>query len=353
MTTQLVKQELEDDRRYHPNLGGITRGGLANHYPMTLLALQGLGASDEEVLSFRGSWGRHRAKVDTDLGLVDRGDVTTENWPSFLGQSERFLEFRRAFETLLATTPAVDVVANALRVMRDSLPMGLFHPLIRLAFAAEQNDAGLIADALSYMAIRYANILHEPETPDGARWIAPAEVWRRIADGEVPLPDLPPGRSLRICETLVGNPKLQRIALPADIHLSIPEICGLALRLYLHEPALTTLHAVTSAQALAQLTTDRELWARYFIWLTALFVEKGHPRELPDATSDEGLPSWDSLAAAARSIPEVHLIKMAYSCRWLDARFGPEPRYRVAAMNMIREADAHPQMIDGAPPQAL
>ena len=35
----LVNAELADDRRYHPNLGGVTRGGMANHYPMTVTAM--------------------------------------------------------------------------------------------------------------------------------------------------------------------------------------------------------------------------------------------------------------------------------------------------------------------------
>src|SRR5262245_15818869 len=97
--SSLVDQELARDRRYHPNLGGITRGGLANHFPMTVLALHGLGASDEEVESFIRVWPRHRAPLDeTGLGLVDRGILTQENWPAFLGHSEYLLEFRRVFE---------------------------------------------------------------------------------------------------------------------------------------------------------------------------------------------------------------------------------------------------------------
>ena len=31
----LVNEEMAFDSQFHPNLGGITRGGMANHFPMT------------------------------------------------------------------------------------------------------------------------------------------------------------------------------------------------------------------------------------------------------------------------------------------------------------------------------
>jgi len=34
----------------------------------------------------------------------------------------------------------------------------------------------------------------------------------------------------------------------------------------------------------------------------------------------------------------VHLIKMAYSCRWLDETLGPDPLYKVAVEAMIRKS---------------
>ena len=129
----------------------------------------------------------------------------------------------------------------------------------------------------------------------------------------------------------------------------MPAICALALRLYLFAPSLTTLHAVTAAQALADLTQRSDdaskeifaaLWTRYWIWLSALYLEKGRP-ELP-VLGTHGVPeeSWSELSARARAIPEVHLIKMTYSCRWLDEALGPEPLYKAAVANMLDEHGA-------------
>jgi len=350
-SSRLVKHELLADRRYHPNLGGITRGGLANHFPMTILALHGLGASDEEVTAFIESWPRQRAPVDeTGLGLVDRHVVTATNWPEFLGRSEYLLEFRRVFEEGLTGPQGLRTVTHALSVMRDALPMGLFHPLIRLSFAVSDGDSGLIADALAYMAIRYFD-LFRGELPKGTGTRALSSIWGSISptNQQAVILDALDGASIRICEHLCADTDLQREAL--DFELTRPtlpqrmrEIAGLALRLYVNTPSLTTLHAVTSVQALAELTQalgdtdEREifvaLWARYWVWLTALYIEKGQPA-LPTAPSAAPTTDWSMLAARARAVPEVHLIKMAYSCRWLDEKLGPDPLYKIAVEAML------------------
>ncbi|PKL79426.1 MAG: hypothetical protein CVV27_01880 [Candidatus Melainabacteria bacterium HGW-Melainabacteria-1] len=353
-------QALMHDRRFHPNLGGVTRGGIANHYPMTLMALHGLGASDQDLERFNQSWPRHRAELE-QLGLSDHPQVTAANWPEFLGQSAKLLAFRRVFGEWLSQAPADQVIAEALGRMQNALPMGLFHPLIRLSFAAQHGDPGLIADALAYLAIRYVDLFGQlaPASEPAAH---AAAGWRRLDSLQL---TLPAGASLSICEQLCAAAKLQQAASLPDSKTAIAEICRLALRLYLFEPSLTTLHAVTAAQALADLQQRArpeqqdvyaKLWRRYWIWLTGLYLEKGQPAGLPDLepeTNLSHLAEWDQLAAQARVLPEVHLIKMAYSCRWLDQAFGPEPLYRIAVSNMLKERRAHPRGGSGLPAKAL
>jgi len=362
----LVRDELAKDRRYHPNLGGITRGGLANHFPMTILALSGLGASEAEVRAFMREWPRSRAPLErvegpegreSGLGLVDRGVVTAASWPSFLGRSEQLLELRRVFETELAGPSGLATVTKALDVMRDGLPMGLFHPLIRLSFALGHGDHGLVADALAYMAIRHFDLYRGalPRPPAGPGEPRSAEsVWRSMPEVDERCQYVLDfaGGSIRVCEELCAEPALHAAALPPGLVFSsatlpacMREIASLAVRLYLHSPALTTLHAVTALQGLAEVTerlgaTDPELfadlWARYWVWLTALWLEKGRP-DLPAAAARGPGEDWAELAARARAIPEVHLIKMAYSCRWLDQTFGPNPLYAMPVVAMLRE----------------
>lgn len=362
----LVQQELAEDRQFHPNLGGITRGGMANHYPMTVLSLRGLGATDEEVLRFKQSWPRHRARF-TELGLVELPEVTTANWAKYLGQSGQVLSFRRVFETFLSQTDPDQVIAQVLDVLKNGLPMGLFHPLIRLSFARLQGDTGMIADALAYMAIRFVD-LYGSELRAMPSGISPAAVWRGLSQAGLAVKA--PGGSIRICEQLCADPHLQKEL--AGLDGADPgqqqALCRLALRLYLFAPALSTLHAVTAAQALADLTEHglqaglsaanyADLWQRYGIWLTGLYLEKGAPAQLPelDSLAAEALKetSWESLAVQARAIPEVHLIKMTFSCQWLDQHQGSDGLYKQAVVNMLHEKSAHPRQGRGLTPTAL
>ena len=357
--TEFIAGELARDRRYHPNLGGITRGGLANHYPMTILALHGLGASDAQVQAFMNSWPRHRAPIDDGaLGLVDTGTLTAESWPAHLGRSDYLLEFRRVFQEGLDGPEALATVTRALAVMRDGLPMGLFHPLIRLSFALGFGDRGMIADALAYMAIRHFD-LYRGELPravasDASR--SPQSVWRGLVPtaAQTELVGSLGGASIHICERLCGDPALRAAALPSGFDLSaatLPartrEIAALVIRLYVDTPSLTTLHAVTAFHALADITRQLgadepevfvDLWERYWIWLTALWIEKGRPELAADAPYEAPRESWDELAVLVRRLPEVHLIKMTYSCRALDETFGPDPFYKVAVLGMLNEA---------------
>ena len=91
------------------------------------------------------------------------------------------------------------------------------------------------------------------------------------------------------------------------------------------------------------------------MWLTTLYVEKGRPTALPalDEASPRSVVDWEALSRAARAIPEVHLVKMTYTCRWLDETFGPEPLYALAVRNMLREQNAHPKRGAGLVPRAL
>ena len=83
-------------------------------------------------------------------------------------------------------------------------------------------------------------------------------------------------------------------------------------------------------------------------WLTALYIEKGQPVDLPVIVKGQGpREDWSDLAARARASSEVHLIKMAYSCRWLDEAFGPEPLYKLAVLDMLKERKAQPQRSAG------
>ena len=375
--SNFVNDEMHNDSFFHPNLGGVTKGGMSNHFPMTIMSLAGLGATDDEIKRFRQAWPRYRSHVETELGLRDNNDITLDNWNDYLGQASRLLEFRRVFTQGIVAFGAKEFVTEALEQMKLGLPMGLFHPLIQLSFAVIHGDNKLIANALAYFAIRYQNLyrnldLQYPELSltDTAELLLPdisaSSTWADINLNidKVTVGFQPRGGSLHICEQLCSENTIQQLAFShgfvineQNLKSRIAEISQLAIRLYLAEPALTTLHAVTACQALADLTlcfgadkkmfkTYRKLWSLYWVWLTGLYLEKGFPAELPNVKDNNiSFDSWEVIAKKARNIPEVHLIKMVYSCKWLYENIKQNELYRVAVMNILKEQNTHPTTI--------
>ncbi|MFT7561501.1 MAG: hypothetical protein ACI93R_003428 [Flavobacteriales bacterium] len=381
--SELLNTELNIDGRYHPNLGGISRGGMANHYPMTILSMHELGASDEQLRSFKHQWPRHRALIDETLGLIDKRKITDKNWHLVLGQSQKLKEFRRVFLEQFFERNTADVITDALDHMRDGLPMGLFHPLIRLSFAAIHGDKGLLADALAYMAIRYHDIykaeaIQNMTTVEYAvfrnavvKQAKPSDItsglalqnWSMIRalnqnnqlSGR--LPSLTYGGSIHVCEQLCSSPFVHELSLNSGFNINqgklqnrIAQICKAAAQLYLSEPSLSTLHAVTASHALADLTlrfvkSDQSgavftrLWRHYWVWLTSLFIEKGctlssiEPSDASQERVSERVSKrdWPQLSVTALRTNEVHVIKMVYSCKWLFENFDADPLYQQAA----------------------
>jgi hypothetical protein len=359
--SELLNKELKLDGAYHPNLGGVSRGGMANHYPMTIISMHELGASDQQINNFRQQWPRNRALIDETLGLVDRHELTSQNWHLYLGQSQRLKEFRRVFyqqfteqfskkiiegesaASHVKTDVITAVITAALQKMQDGLPMGLFHPLIRLSFAALQGDKGLLADALAYMAIRYRDVYQSQQLQAGK-------------------PNLSYGGSIHVCEQLCSysfvHAQAQNSSNPIsanNLKSTMARICKAATQLYLIKPSLSTLHGVTASQGLVDLTlrfatNDHSktvfagLWQRYWIWLTALSIEKDctetistleDAHEASNKIDQEQEVNWQDLADKALGTNEVHIIKMVYSCKWLFEQIDADPLYYQAAKTML------------------
>jgi hypothetical protein len=113
------------------------------------------------------------------------------------------------------------------------------------------------------------------------------------------------------------------------------ELCTLAVRLYSVKPALTTLHAVTGAQALTELipylTADDQaaMVGIFSIWLGALYAEKGSP-DLGFDVSAPATANWKELSERATGCDDTHTIKVVLALKSLDAA-RPDPANLYAA----------------------
>jgi hypothetical protein len=331
----VLQFSLDKVRALHPQNGP----GMCNHSYMALIALYELGAS-EQTLKQR----LEEVRGEPWSGMLALG----RDWKASLGSRPHALSYRRFFAAELTR------LGSRTALLREFLPglipgltKGLLHPAIRLCFALlsnpgdERDSHGDAVDALTYWAIRYEE-LYEGAAAERKSWSAPkgslrpAEVFANLGQHRAPA-----GETFATVAALAADPAFRNLVRSryglssANAVEFLYELSALAVRLYLRKPALTTLHAVTGAQALTDLVPylgaddQAALVGIFSIWLCALYAEKGFP-DLSAYVSVPSTVNWQELSERATSCDDTHTIKLVLSLKSLDAA-RPDPANLYAA----------------------
>jgi hypothetical protein len=125
-------------RRYEA-LSPIYQGGLTNHLPMMMIALLKLGLKEDIIIDKCDQYKQEK-------GVLDLTEVSTP-----------VTEFEQAYVHLTSTYlgeinhKGIDIIIGEfIQKHQHMVVSGLFHGLIRLAYAKEVGDPLLIAQALAY-----------------------------------------------------------------------------------------------------------------------------------------------------------------------------------------------------------
>ena len=153
---------------YVPHYPAVN-GALANHLPMTLVALAKLGAPPT-LLQRRYNAMRHGLSKadDASTSATKNTVVTPANWSELLGAGRAYyLPLRSYFVSALKSNGIKKVLADHGPKLFTGTAKGLFHPVIRLYFALESSgaldgasavDIDGVACALAYWVIRWAPV---------------------------------------------------------------------------------------------------------------------------------------------------------------------------------------------------
>lgn len=337
--TTFLQHALDQVRALHPQNGP----GMCNHGYMVLNALSELGASEQKLEQWLG-----QVHGEPWSGRL----VLGKEWRDSLGSRPHALSYRRFFADELARRGSrSELLRTFLPGLIPGVTKGLLHPAIRLSFALrgspgdELDRHGDAVDALTYWAIRYEE-LYPGAAAELASWseprgtLRPAEVFATL--GQHPVPE---GGTFVAVAALASDPSFRDLVRsryglsPSNAVEYLYELSALAVRLYLVTPALTTLHAVTGAQALTDLVPllraddQAALVGIFSIWLCALYAEKGCP-DLGFFASGPPSVSWEELSTRATECADTHTIKLALSLKILDEA-KPDPANLYAADKVV------------------
>jgi hypothetical protein len=330
----LLKNLLAKTRHYHASYGG----GLCNHCPMTLIALERMGAAPERVQSYALAYLKNMEPAPPPGDAINAG-----NWRERLGEETAYGDYLGFFRREIGRLNARAALRAYLPALASGLGAAAFHPVIRTAYGVIADDSEEIAVGLAYWASRYLAL---PERSD-----MPAEL--PFAPSDDPLLILKKTRSWPGLEfepdadALIDQEMLKAadttlfplITASLEIDdLTLDRLRQAAVLLFLGANDFNSLHAVTglhAARVLSDFTTDRRVFARE-VWraLLALYLSLDRP-EVPSPVAAaeltaEDLPDWNAILPVAVADDDEHVIKLVFSCL-AESRAGGGRLYRYLA----------------------
>lgn len=210
------------------------QGKLANHLPMTLIAMQRMGASNRQMTRFYHAY-------------ADKLDIAYDPAPQ-----------QQYLYQLLIRNNRQRVVLEQLTRLAEGISASAFHALIRLGYAVMMNEPYETAIALSYLANEYQS-LGALSDPEPHRTDQNTTVFNEIIQFIRTHPELSQ-QPLKAPNIIVRLDKVA--ALPAFHEViaqlntcqpTLEELQSFSLSLYLSTFDFTALHCVTSCHALRRI----------------------------------------------------------------------------------------------------
>jgi Questin oxidase-like len=325
---------LTESEAYDPEYGG----GLCNHLPMALIALDQMGATPAQLNDYR------RTHVSWLEKLPERAAAPTGAWPFRKADHAGFVDLQADFRQRIARGGWEAVLRATLPDLAPGLSAAAFHGLIRTAMGVTSKHDGEIAAGLAYWAAHWQRLGVALGAPSESEPSAdPLQLLERLRNDERFAfdPKSAPGLiddALLAVGTLSGFGDVIGWLDPAAG--TVGNIARAAAALYGATGDFTALHTVTAAQAVVALLPYVEEPKILLPWLwqglAAAYIAIGRPA-LPDADVIANwrameAPAWAELMRSALAQDDEHAVKLCYSAlslgrltgdrlfRWLAAR---------------------------------
>ena len=297
---------------------------LADHLPMTLVALASMGASKRRLSEYARSY------------LENKGLRALES-------DDREWTARAALRDRIESQGRASVIAAELSVAGAGIGAGAFHALIRVAYGIAEGDDDEIAAGLTYwrdasLDLGAPTIARETKLLDvvsalGRIRTLLADVADRIGDR---------GHIATQMELVAGDAFFDvACGHPLFGESPLVDIAAAAVRAFAATQNFRLLHVMTATHAMRMVLPfarePDELMQYFWRALVAAYVSAGAPpipsedvwRHEIDRTAD-----WAVLHARACASEDEHVIKATYTA-WSEDNVYHDPLYRIAAQRYL------------------
>lgn len=262
----------------------------SDHLPMTLCALEGLGADAETLSSFRDDYA---ARLHT---FEFNGEIA--HWREGLGDRKAYGALTNWFTTALTQQPAEQLVEEVLAVTLPGVALDAFHPVIRLGYALQFDTLVKapeeLAAALAYLVITHRDI-SVSHNPIDLR----AALSRQVTDGPIDLDTSRFGPAIQIL--------VQEGRYPQGSAASFAELAEASLQFYQGTRNFFALHLVTSTMALREVAAHLSAENRQLALSAQTSAILASHLLL-------GSPDFNEIQAVPAQLDREHALKYVWSC---------------------------------------
>lgn len=278
--------------------------GNTNHLPMALIALDKLGADENQLEDYFSHYASH---------LVPLSNLTHTaefDWRDHLGETQLFNDYLNYFETCIHKIGAQQTLTSHIDPLILGCGAAAFHALIRLSYGIQSNNSKEVAFGLAYLASHYFPV-ETPQPSDlNLKQIVDLAL-TSMADKDIE-GRLISGRMKSVCtEKNFSSINLT----PKTLDLKTLSEC--VAQLYLQTNDFTVLHAVTSCHALRyvlpyvnqQTRVLRHYWSSVLVAVLSVSNLKFDLSK----TSQQAATEPTDLTPVLES-KDSHVIKLVWSC---------------------------------------
>ncbi len=303
---------------------------LASHLPMTLTALQRLGASAEQ----RDEWAKRYVQAH---GLHAAPRIQHWScglpWRERLGDPAAWPAYRGLFRAWIEHEGEGAVLAQVLPWLMPGVGAAAFHGLLRVGYALAASQSNELADGLAYWACRWFDC---GQATVGTKAQEPAELLTGLHIATAPR-GLIAERMAVVAATPTFAGAMKRWTVNATD--TVPAIARLAAEHYDTSGNFTLLHVLTSAQAMNALLpwfdeSDRDQAVACYAAAGAAAWISAAPRVAAPCEALRWSQAIERVVSGAQRDDE-HAVKCVDAAREWD-RIEPHPRWLAAATRAVQ-----------------